>query len=346
MTFTTHSWHALAMPTRMVKSLLATSLLVAGLAAAGHALAQDLPGKGIKVQPLQSSIAEETFQTLLVNKAMQKLGYEVLPIREVEYATAHVAIGNGDATYMADHWDPLQADFYKNAGGADKLYREGEYSTSAVQGYLIDKKTADAHKITNIEQLKDPKIAKLFDTDGDGKADLTGCTPGWGCEGAIEHQLTAYQLRDTVTHVQGTYAALIADTIARYQSGKPVLYYVWTPYWVNGVLKPGTDVVWLQVPNVPNAKGDEDTRLPNGKNYGFKVNNQYILANKKWTDANPAAAKLFATMQVPIEDITAQNLLMRNGENKTADIQRHVDSWIKNHQAKFDGWVKDALAAK
>ena len=139
MTFTTHSWQAFAAPTRMVKSLLATSLLAAGLAAAGHAMAQDLPGKGIKVQPLQSSIAEETFQTLLVNKAMEKLGYEVLPIREVEYATAHVAIGNGDATYMADHWDPLQADFYKNAGGADTYAKIEAARTLQIPVVMVDR---------------------------------------------------------------------------------------------------------------------------------------------------------------------------------------------------------------
>ena len=52
---------------------------------------------------------------------------------------------------------------------------KGVYSDNAAQGYLIDKKTADQYKITNIGQFKDPKIAKLFDADGDGKADLTGC---------------------------------------------------------------------------------------------------------------------------------------------------------------------------
>ena len=336
---------------RLTQQLLAASVLaiasVAAIATANTAHAQDLPGKGIRVQPLQSSIAEETFQTLLVSKALQKLGYNVQPIREVEYATAHVAIANGDATFMADHWDPLHADFYKNAGGADKLYREGEYSTSAVQGYLIDKKTAEAHQITNIEQLKDPKIAALFDTNGDGKADLTGCTPGWGCEAAIEHQLTAYQLRDTVTHVTGTYAALMADTITRYKAGKPILYYTWTPYWVSAELRPGRDVVWLQVPftALPGDQADTQTALPNGKNYGFPLNTQKIVANKAFTDANPAAAKLFATMKLPVADINAQNLAMKDGQNKPADIERHTDGWIKAHQALFDGWIEQAKAA-
>ena len=335
-------------PLRLAQSVMATSLLAIGLAgAAASASAQDLPGKGTKVQPLQSSIAEETFQTLLVSKALQKLGYDVQPIKEVEYATAHVALANGDATFMADHWDPLHADFYKNSGGADKLYRAGEYSTSAVQGYLIDKKTAEAHNITNIEQLKDPKIAALFDSNGDGKADLTGCTPGWGCEAAIEHQLSAYKLRDSVTHVTGTYAALMADTITRYKSGKPILYFTWTPYWVSAELRPGRDVVWLQVPfsSLPGDQAKVDTALPNGKNYGFPLNTQKIVANKTFTDQNPAAAKLFAIMQLPVADLNAHNLAMTDGQSKAADIERDTDGWIQAHQATFDGWIKTALAA-
>jgi len=326
------------------RALLAAGLLAAGSAAA---TAQALPGKGIQVQPLQSSIAEETFQTLLVSRALEKLGYDVQPIREVEYPTAHIAIANGDATFMADHWDPLHADFYKNAGGDAKLSRTGRYSTGAVQGYLIDKKTADEHGITSIDQLADPKIAKLFDADGDGKADLTGCNPGWGCEAVIEHQLDAYKLRDSVRHVQGSYAALMADTITRFKQGKPILYYTWTPYWVSGVLRPGQEVAWLQVPfsALPGEQAKIDTKLANGRNYGFVANTQRIVANKAFAEKNPAAAKLFEVMQLPVGDINAQNLRMRDGENKPADVERHTDAWIKGHQKTFDGWIDAALKA-
>lgn len=334
--------------TRPLRHWLAASSVALGLAVTGqHALAADLPGKGVVVNPLKSSISEETFQTLLVMKALQKLGYDVKPFKEVEYPTAHIAIANGDATFMANHWNPLHADYYKNAGGDAKLYRKGVFSANAAQGYLIDKKTADAHKITSIEQLNDPAIAKLFDADGDGKADLTGCTPGWGCEAVIEHQLTAYKLRDTVTHKQGTYAALMADTITRYKAGKPILYYTWTPYWVSNVLKPGQDVVWLQVPfsALPGEQKGTETKLPNGKNYGFIANNQQIVANKVWAEKNPAAAKLFEVAKLSVADINAQNFMMSQGQNKPADIERHVDGWIKAHQKTFDDWIQQSLAA-
>ncbi len=327
------------------RTLLATSLLALTVQASAATAA--LPGKGITVLPLKSSIAEETFQTLLVSKGLEKLGYEVQSIKEVEYPTAHVAIANGDATFMADHWNPLHADYYNSAGGDAKLSRTGVYSDNAAQGYLIDKKTADKYKITNIAQFTDPKIAKLFDTDGDGKADLTGCTPGWGCEAVIEHQLTSYKLRDTVTHQQGSYAALIADTITRFKDGQPIFYYTWTPYWVSGQLRPGREVVWLEVPfsSLPGEQSKLDTKLPNGKNYGFVINKQQIVANKKFVEDNPAAGKLFEVMELPLADINAQNMRMNQGESSIKDIERHTDGWIKAHQKTFDSWIKQAMAA-
>ena len=328
---------------RSASALLAVSMLT--LAIPGSAAV--LPGTGIKVQGLQNTIAEETFQTTLVNKALAKLGYDVQATKEIAPVTAHVAIANGDATFMADHWNPLHTNFYVNAGGDAKLSMTGVYSDNSAQGYLIDKATADKYNITNISQMADPKIAKLFDTDGDGTADMTGCDPGWGCEEAIEHHLTAYKLRGHVTHKQGSYAALIADTLIRFKEGKPVFYYTWTPYWVSAVMKPGIDVVWLEVPfsSLPGSQKQVDTKLPNGKNYGFVVNQQKIVANKVFVEANPAAAKLFEVMKLSSADINAQNMRMNQGESSAADIERHTNAWISSHQVLFDGWIAQAMAA-
>lgn len=329
------------------KTMQVVGALVVGLTLATSTMAQDLPGKGVSVQPLKSSIPEETFQTLLVMKALEKLGYDVQPIKEVEYATAFIALSNGDGTFMADDWDPLHKDFYKRAGGDKKLYRKGVYIKGALQGYLIDKKTADKYHITNIAQLKNPKLAKLFDADGNGKADLAGCNPGWGCEEVITHQIKAYGLSDTVEQKQGSYSAIIANTIARYRQGKPILYYTWTPYWVSGVLVPGKDVTWLQVPfsSLPGARKNIDTSLPDGRNYGFQPNVERIVANRKWAEANPAAAKLFSVMKLSAADVDAENLLMQKGQSKETDIERHAEGWIKANQKKFDGWIKAAKAA-
>lgn len=324
--------------TKHLTRLIAVALLALCLGAR----AESLPGRGITVQPLKSSLAEEAFQTLLVSRALEQLGYTVLPMKDLEPATEHLAIANGDATFMANHWQLLHADFYRNSGGDAKLFRSaGAYAEGAVQGYLIDRKTAEQHGISRLDQLKDPAIAKLFDSDGDGRADLTGCNPGWGCELAIERHLSAYGLREQVTHRQGSYAALMADTIARFKQGQPILYYTWTPYWVSAVLKPGADVVWLQVPSAATPQ----TQLPNGRNYGFAADRQQIVANRAFAEQNPAAARLFTLMRLPITDINAQNLRMSQGQNSQQDVERHTDGWIRAHQALFDGWIAQARQA-
>lgn len=307
----------------------------------------DLPGKGISVQPIQSTIAEESFQTLLVSKMLKKLGYDVKPAQDVDYNVGYTSVANGDGTFLTFNWSPLHDDKYAKAGGDNKFYRQNVYVSGAAQGYLIDKKTAEQYKITNIAQLKDPTLAKLFDANDDGKADLAGCNPGWGCEAVINHQIKTYGLIDTVIHNQGNYAAIIADTITRHKSGKPIFYYTWTPYWVSGELVPGKDVIWLEVPfsSLPGDRRDVDTKLPNGRNYGFQMNQMHIVANKAFAEKNPAAAKLFAIMKLPIHDISAENMQMKAGQNKPADIERHADGWLKAHAKLVDHWLSEAKSA-
>ncbi|HAB72953.1 MAG TPA: proline/glycine betaine ABC transporter substrate-binding protein ProX, partial [Pantoea sp.] len=63
-----------------------------------QAFAADLPGKGITVKPAQSTIAEEGFQTLLVSRALEKLGYTVEKPSEIDYNVAYTSIAAGDLT--------------------------------------------------------------------------------------------------------------------------------------------------------------------------------------------------------------------------------------------------------
>lgn len=105
------------------------------------AFAADLPGKGITVQPIQSTISEETFQTLLVSRALEKLGYTVNKPSEVDYNVGYTSIASGDATFTAVNWQPLHDDMYAAAGGDKNFNREGVFVSGAAQGYLIDKKT-------------------------------------------------------------------------------------------------------------------------------------------------------------------------------------------------------------
>ncbi|MEA5583356.1 glycine betaine/L-proline ABC transporter substrate-binding protein ProX [Nodularia harveyana UHCC-0300] len=305
-----------------------------------------MPGQDVTVQSAHSTLQEERFQTEIVNIGLRKLGYETPEPKRIEFATMFVALGNGDLQYTPTYWPKAHQVFFEKGGGEEKLEKVGLLTPNTLQGYQIDKKTADKYNITSLAQLKDPEIAKLFDFDGDGKANLTGCNSGWSCELTIQHQIKAYGLEDTVKQDRGNYSALIVDTITRQKQGEPVLYYTWTPMWMSAVLKLGKDVVWLDVPftSLPESQKDlteKDTSF-NGKNLGFAVDTIRILANQEFVDSNPAAKRFFELIQIPIDDINVQNQLFKEGEGRISDVRGHAQEWVKNNQVLFDSWVEEA----
>ena len=326
-----------------MKHLAAASTLVLSLLAS-PILANDRPGDGVTVRPAIQPLLEEMFQSRILFRALGDLGYTVADPQEVVAQTAHVAVGAGDADFFPSSWDTLHATFVTEAGGDAVVTKVGTLINGALQGYLVDKASYDAG-VTDLAMLKDPEVAKRFDADGDGKADLAGCVPGWGCERVIEHELTEYGLRDTVTHNQGEYNAIIADTIARFKNGQPVLYFTWTPYWVSGALVPGKDVEWLSVPYTSLPDGGTGQTEFEGKNLGFAVDSIRIVARNDFLQANPAAKKLFELAKIDINDISAENKLIADGEDSSEAIDKHVADWIAAHQAEYDGWLAEARKA-
>lgn len=326
----------------MTKLTFTSTLTAIGMAFAAPVIAGDMPGKGVIVNPIKGSPANAWFQHMVVQLGLEALGYEMEETKEADFPALHLAVSSGDADYTVNHWRPLHNGFYDKTGGDNTMVRDHAVIKGAGQGYFIDKATADAHGITSIEQLKDPAIAALFDADGDGLANLSGCNPGWGCEIAIEGHLDKFDLRGSIEHDQGSYFAIMADTITRYNEGSSILYYTWTPNWISDVLVPGTDAVQIGVP----AASDSTTEQSDGFDPGFAVNDVYVVANKEFMGDNPAAAKFLSLIEIPLGAVNAAQIKLRDGEDTLKDFRNQAEEWVAANQAQFDAWVAEAAATK
>ena len=132
------------------KRLLMVSLFAAIASTSLAGVAQEMqPGKGVVVIPAKSTDQGVSFQNQLVVHGLKDLGYDVKEAKEVEYATAHIAIANGDATFLAGSWEPLHNDFYEKFGGDAQLVRSGSLSANAQQGYLVATKTGGQSPVTS-----------------------------------------------------------------------------------------------------------------------------------------------------------------------------------------------------
>ena len=330
------------------------TLALASMVTAPAALAQD-PGEGVSVAPARATWDTGWFQTAVYTQALEELGYDVERPKTLDNPIFYQSVAQGDVDFWVNGWFPLHNEYEDDfSRGAELVGYVAE--GGALQGYLIDKATYEAHGVDNLEDLKDPEVAALFDSNGDGKAALVACPPGWGCELVIEHQMDSYELHDTVETTKAQYAASMADAMARYAQGEPILFYTWTPNWTVGMLKPGEDVVWIEVPfaNLPEEqKAFEDQTTVAGIQgcvadpcqIGWPANDIRPVVNSEFLEENPAAARLFEVMSIPLEDIFAQNAKMFEGEDDEEDIEAHAAQWIQDNREQVDGWLEEARAA-
>ena len=276
------------------------------------------------------------FQAEIYKAALEKMGYKVTGPTVMKPQVFYVAAAAGDIDLWVNGWFDNHKIYVTEAMGKVKpvgyVVEKG-----GLQGYLIDKKTADKFNIKSIMDIK--KHAKEFDVNGDGKADMVACPPGWACEKIIAKHFEELGLGEFINPLKADYSASMADTISRYKNGKSILFYTWTPNWSVGTLKLGEDVVWIEAP----YNDTKEVKVPNATksklNMGFAVNDIRAAANVDFLKANPKVEKMLKKASIPLADIAQQNLKMNAGEKSERAIKKHAEEWIKANQSTFDSWI-------
>ena len=332
--------------TAIVVLVVAALVLPLG-AAAAVAASDDEP----RVRLARATWDTGWFQAEVYRLLLERLGYRVDGPVTMGNAEFYEAVAVGDVDLWANGWFPAHDVFIPDGAPVSRVGTAVD--DGALQGYFVDAATASAHGISNLGALADPAVAALFDHDGDGRADLVGCNIGWSCAATIDHHLEAYGLTGTVEHVQGDYSPLIAETIARYRAGQPVLYFTWTPNWTVGELVPGSDVVWLETP-FPSLPPEQAAALDRTTiagiggcvndpcQTGWPPNDIRAVANSDFLDAYPSVRRLLEQVVIPLADISAQNVRMVTEGGDPADIRRHAEEWVAANLASVNRWVSAA----
>ncbi|QJB57213.1 glycine betaine/L-proline ABC transporter substrate-binding protein ProX [Pseudodesulfovibrio sp. zrk46] len=332
-----------------MKLMKLTLAAICAVLIASTAMAMNMkPGEGVTLKPARATWNTGFFQEALARRGLEELGYEVKKPKDLANPIAYKSIYLGDIDYWCNgnfplHNDQLPKNFEKKGAILDPIIKAG-----GMQGYLVSKKEVEKFGIKSLDDFKRPEVIKAFDQNGDGKADLVACPPGWGCEKVIGQHMKAYDLGKYIKPIKAAYEAGMASALGAYKAGKPVFFYTWTPNWTVYKLQPGKDVMWINVPENPEfndtvsgVQGAVSDPLRNG----FMVYDITVVANKKFMEENPAAATFLKSFKLTIGDVSAQNTRMNAGEKSDKDIAKHVDEWIAAHQDAWNGWLDAARKA-
>jgi glycine betaine/proline transport system substrate-binding protein len=320
------------------------------------------PAQGDVVEGTPVRMARATwdtgwFQAEVYRQLLDELGYAVTDPAEqtVDAATFYPVVARGELDLWANGWFPLHEPFLDRELVTGQTIEQSitpvgsQVPGGALQGFLVDRATADSLDLTSMDDFERPEVVETFDRDGNGLADLVGCNDGWGCQLAIDDHLQESAWGADVEQVTGDYPDLLDEVRARVSAGEPALFYTWTPNWTVAVLEPGADVVWLEAPPLPDEQAPTEVADLAGCaasppcQLGWPVNDIRAVANTDFLDANPPVGRLLEAVQLPLGDIAGQNARMEDAEDYTAgDLEADAAAWIEDNRARVDEWLATA----
>src|SRR5215216_2066110 len=123
------------------------------------------PGSGRTIRYSQSNALGATYiSDQVAIAALEKLGYKVA-VTVLAPAAFLQGASQGDMDMSTSINFPQSQVPYQRVEKQLALVGERSIIGGGVNGYMVDKKTAEANKLMGIDQLKDPKIAALFDSN-------------------------------------------------------------------------------------------------------------------------------------------------------------------------------------
>ena len=330
-------------------------------------------GAGVNVTMGRANWASGYVQAEIYKQVLEQAGYTVASpsLLELDPSAGYLAMAEGSMDFWTNSWYPGHlswhaAELTDGSLVADHVsIVDGLFAGAGVQGFLITKSVAEENGITSMQQINDdPAITALFDSDGNGKADIFGCPESWTCDNIISAQITYYGW-DNIEQTIAGYDAMFAQATDLANAGEPMAIYTWTPSAYVTTLIPGDNVLWLTM----NADDILDDSNPNGDDggefydqrpgfdgfgadfctqpcqLGWKPADIQVTANNDFLAANPFLEALFPLMRPSVIDISILQVEQGNGDGSEAEVESIAAGWIADNQDLVSSWLEEAAAA-
>lgn len=243
--------------------------------------------------------------------------------------------GDGSIDVHTDLWMPNnQAMWDQYIDDAQTVATNQPYQGTSniyVPSYVADM------GITSIEDLNNPEVAAMFDTDGDGKGEYWPGDVTWASTKRWQIKFKSYGL-------DGLWEPSIvsADTFkagleAAYAASKPQLFYYWTPE----ALHVKYDLTALEEPERFDGCEDVDLDAEDWLEVSefecvIAPNDVYVAYSKSLETRNPEVAEMLSRIQFNGDEINGW--IVEMFENKR-DPQEVAEEWIEDNMDTVNGWI-------
>jgi len=304
----------------------ALALLVSG----GAAFAADVPENDDVIKVIMNDWTGQHVSTKIAGELLKKMGYNI------EYVSAgalpqHAGLAQGNLHFQAEVWTNNIGDLYPKAVEAGDIVVLGDLGLEPREGWVYPPYMEEkCPGLPSYQALYD--CAQAFaSAESFPNGRLITYPADWGTRS-----------RDIVSGIElpfnpvagGSEGAMMAELQSAYAAGDPILMMIWQPHWIfadldlNWVEWNPTDGVCVEEnQDRETACGFEQARVEKVVWGGFE---------EKW----PAAYKMLSLYSQTNDE---QNAAILAVDNQGRDLDEVVAAWLADNEAKWQGWIDEAM---
>ncbi|MFD1158135.1 ABC transporter substrate-binding protein [Roseovarius aestuarii] len=270
----------------------------------------------------------------------QNMGLEV----ELQNGTNPIVFEAMDSGAMHVHpevWMPNQQNLHDTYVKDKASVSMNPNGVEAFQGMCVDQGTADKHGITSIEDLTNPDIAALFDSNGDGQGELWIGAPGWASTNVEKIRAKSYGYSETMelTEIDETVAYANLDNAIK--AGDPWAGFCYTPHYVFAL----HDMQILEEPAYDAAKWNvtQPTDDPNWleiSDAGVAWDLAYLHVHyaKSLEDSHPDVAKMLSNVKFDTDTVSAMTYALVIDKQEPL---AYAEAWVAENEDAVLGWMSE-----
>ena len=247
--------------------------------------------------------------------------------------------GKGDIDVHPDVWLPNQQNFTK-----EYVDEKGTVALSAnpyigKQNFCVSKAFSEANNVTSIFDLARPEVAKLMDSDGNGKGEIWIGAPGWASANVNEVKVRDYGLMDFMEPVraeQSVMVATVGDTIAKERG---YAFYCYAPHAIWFM----HDIVALEEPAFDAAKyqmvqpADDADWFNKSKVMTEDAPKAIQIAfSKTLEERSPIIAGLLANIALDTATVSEWAFEIVSNGKDPLDVAK---AWVAANSDRVDSWL-------
>ncbi len=269
----------------------------------------------------------------------KKLGLEV-ELKSGSNTAVFDAMHAGTMHVHPEAWLPNLDHLRRKYVISAKTIKMRPSGATGTQAMCVTKGTAERTGIRGIKELRDPEMAKKFDTDGDGKGEVWIGADGWGSTPIEQVRARSYGYDATMNLKIMEETEAMAQVDAAVKAKKDIVFFCYTPHHMfaaNDLVvleEPAYDASkWIIVPPSPTPGWLEKSSAAVAWDTAH-LNISYAVSLEK---SQPKAAAMLNKVVLSTDTLTAMTYALAVEKQEPAAF---AAKWVSQNETIVNGWFE------